>query len=178
MKFKSLLTAAALAAAFSAAAHGAAIEVENAWARATVKGQTATGIFMKITARDGATLIGASSPAAGLMEVHEMKMEGDVMKMRALAGGLDLPAGKTVALTPGGGYHFMMMDLKTTPLAKGSTVPLTLVFRDARGVESKVELKVPVAFVAPAAKAPGKPAMNHDMPGMPGMSHAKPAARQ
>ncbi len=174
MKFKSLLTAAALAAAFSAAAHGAAVEVENAWARATVKGQTATGIFMKITARDGATLIGASSPAAGLMEVHEMKMEGDVMKMRALAGGLDLPAGKTVALTPGGGYHFMMMDLKA-PLAKGSTLPLTLLFRDARGVESKVELKVPVAFVAPAAKDPGKPAMNHDMPGL---SHAKPAARQ
>ena len=116
---------------------------------------------MKITAKDGAKLVSVSSPAAGVSEVHEMKMEGDIMKMRAVAGGLDLPAGKTVELKPGG-YHVMLMDLKA-PLAKDSTVPLTLVFKDAKGVESKVELKVAVAAVAPGAKAGAgaMPAMNH-----------------
>jgi copper(I)-binding protein len=92
-----------------------------------------------------------SSPVAGVAQVHEMKMEGDVMKMRAMPS-LDLPAGQTVQLKPGG-YHVMMMDLKQT-LPKGSTVPLTLRFKDAQGAESKVELKVPVSTVAPGA-APG-----------------------
>lgn len=72
-----------------------------------------------------------------------MKMDGDVMKMRAVEGGLELPAGKTVELKPGG-YHVMLMDLKAA-LPKDSTIPLTLVFKDAKGVESKVELKVPVS---------------------------------
>jgi copper(I)-binding protein len=79
-----------------------------------------------------------------------------------VAGGLDLPAGKTVELKPGG-YHVMLMDLKAA-LPKDSTVPLVLVFKDAKGVESKVELKVPVAAVAPvssAAKAGDMPVMDH-----------------
>jgi copper(I)-binding protein len=80
-------------------------------------GQKGTGAFMKLTAKDGAKLVGASSPVAGVTEVHEMKMEGDVMKMRAVPA-LDLPAGKPVELKPGG-YHVMLMDLKA-PLAKGS----------------------------------------------------------
>ena len=71
-------------------------------------------------------------------------------EMKAVAGGLDLPAGKTVELKPGG-YHVMLMDLKAA-LPKDSTVPLTLVFKDAKGAESKVELKVPVA-VSPMAAA-------------------------
>ena len=78
-----------------------------------------------------------------------MKMNGDVMQMRAIAG-LDLPAGKTVALRPGG-YHVMLLDLKTA-LPKDVTVPLTLVFKDAKGVQSKVELMLPVATTAPASK--------------------------
>jgi len=173
MKIKALALIAALA---CGTVYAQTVEIKDAWARATVKGQTATGAFMKITARDGAKLIGASSPAAGVAEVHEMKMEGDVMKMRAVQGGLDLPAGKTVELKSGG-YHLMLMDLKA-PLAKDSTLPLTLVFKDAKGAESKLELKVPVATVAPGAKAAGQPVMNHDMHGMPGMSGAKPAAKQ
>jgi copper(I)-binding protein len=72
------------------------------------------------------------------------------MKMKAVAGGLDLPAGKTVELKPGG-YHVMLMDLKAA-LPKDSTVPLTLVFKDAKGVESRLELKVPVA-ATPMASA-------------------------
>jgi len=137
---------AALIAAGSAIAQSAAIKVEGAWARASVPGQMGTGAFMKLTAKDGAKLVGASSPAAGVTEVHEMKMEGDVMKMRAIPA-LDLPAGKSVELKPGG-YHVMLLDLKA-PLAKDTTVPLTLTFKDAKGAESKLELKVPVAARAP-----------------------------
>jgi copper(I)-binding protein len=135
------------------------VEVKDAWARTSVPGQKATGAFMKLTAKDGAKLVAISSPAAGVAEVHEMKMDGDVMKMRAVPGGLDLPAGKTVELKPGG-YHVMLMDLKAA-LPKDSTVPLTLTFKDAKGVESKLELTVPVATVAPGAKAGDMPAMNH-----------------
>jgi copper(I)-binding protein len=159
MKLKTIALIAALA---SASAFAQTVEVKDAWVRTSVPGQKATGAFMKITAKDGSKLVSASSPAAGVTEVHEMKMEGDVMKMRAVVGGLDLPAGKTVELKSGG-FHVMLMDLKAA-LPKDSTVPLTLVFKDAKGVESKVELKVPVAAVAPgapAAKANGKPAMDH-----------------
>ena len=126
------------------------VEVKDAWVRATVPGQMGTGAFMKIIAREGTRLVGISTPVAGVAELHEMKMEGDVMKMRALPL-LDLPAGKTVELKAGG-THLMMMDLKQ-PLSKGSTVPLTLRFKDAKGTESKIELVVPVSAVAPAADA-------------------------
>lgn len=138
-------------------AQTANVKVEGAWARATVQGQKGTGAFMKITAPEGAKLVGASSPAAGVTEVHEMKMEGDVMKMRAVPA-LDLPAGKTVELKPGG-YHVMLLDLKA-PLAKDSTVPITLVFQDAKGAESKLDLSVPVGTSAPGA-APASAGHGH-----------------
>jgi copper(I)-binding protein len=143
MKLSQLTLAALMAAAVSTSAFAQSVEVKDPWVRAAVPGQTGTGAFMKITARNGARLVSASSPVAGVTEVHEMKMEGNVMKMRALEGGLELPAGKTVELKPGG-YHVMLMDLKG-PLARDSTVPLTLVFKDAKGVESRIELKVPVS---------------------------------
>ena len=131
------------------------VDVKDAWVRTSVQGQKATGAFMKITAKEGSTLVGVASPVAGVAEVHEMKMDGDVMRMRALPNGLALPAGKTVALTPGG-YHVMLMDLKAT-LPKDSTIPLTLTFKNAKGEQSQVELKVPVATTAPGA-AVGAPA--------------------
>ena len=154
MNLKALTVIAALA---CGTLYAQTVEVKDAWVRASVPGQKATGAFMKITAREGARLVAVSSPVAGVAQVHEMKMEGDVMKMRAVPA-LDLPAGKTVELKSGG-YHLMLMDLKTT-LAKNSTVALTLVFKDARGVQSKVELKVPVAAVAPGGKADDKAAMD------------------
>mgnify|MGYP000594355482 CR=1 FL=1 len=98
-----------------------------------------------------AALVG-QSPAAGVAEVHEMKMEGDVMKMRAIPA-LDLPAGKTVELKPGG-YHVMLMDLKA-PLAKDTTVPVTLMFKDAKGADSRMDVQVPVSATAPAGSATG-----------------------
>ena len=122
------------------------IDVKDAWVRSTVPGQKGTGAFMKITAKDGTRLVGVSSPVAGVGEVHHMKMEGDVMKMRAVPS-VELPAGKAVELKPGG-YHVMLMDLKQ-PLTKDTKVPLTLVFKDAKGVESKLELSVPVSTTAP-----------------------------
>lgn len=151
---KLLHTAAAVAALISlpAWAQTDAVKVEGAWARASVQGQKATGAFMRLTAKDGARLVRAESPAAGLAEVHEMKMEGDIMKMRAVPT-LDLPAGKTVELKPGG-YHVMLLDLKA-PLAKDSSVPLTLVFQDAKGVESKLNLTVPVGTSAPGGATVG-----------------------
>jgi copper(I)-binding protein len=132
----------------SASALAQAVDVQNAWARATVQGQKATGAFMTLTAQSAGRLVGVSSPVAGVVEVHEMKMEGDVMNMRALTEGLDLPAGKPVALKPGG-YHVMLMDLKL-PLQKDTSIPLTLRFKDAKGVESSLDIKLPVSQVAPA----------------------------
>lgn len=88
------------------------IAVTGAFTRATLPGAKSAGGFMTIT-NAGATadrLIGAATKTAKKTEVHEMKMEGDVMKMNALAGGLEIPAGATVALEPGG-YHVMMMGL-------------------------------------------------------------------
>ena len=124
------------------------VDVQGAWARATVPGQKATGAFMRLTAGTGAKLVSAASPVAGVVEVHEMKMEGDVMQMRAVQGGLDLPMGRVIELKPGG-FHVMLMDLKA-PLVKDTTVPLTLVFKDRKGVEFKTELKVPVSTIPPA----------------------------
>jgi len=152
---KKIITLSALL--FSLGLAHAQVEIKDAWARPSVQGQQATGAFMKLTAKENLQLVSVSSPVAGVAEVHEMKMEGDVMKMRALTSGLDLPAGKAVELKPGG-YHVMLMDLKP-PLLKDTTVPLTLVFKDAKGVETKKELKVPVSQVAPAGAA--APAAGH-----------------
>lgn len=132
----------------SASLYAQTVEVQGAWARATVPGQTASGAFMKITAKEGAQLVGADSTAAEVVEVHEMRLEGNVMRMRA-APVIELPAGQTVELKPGG-YHVMLMDLKA-PLKAGSQLPLTLTFKDAKGVESKVRLQVPVRTGVPGA---------------------------
>lgn len=128
-------------------------KVENAWVRTAVPGQQGTGAFMRLTARQPMQLIGVSTPVAGVAEVHEMKQEGDIMRMRRVAK-VDLPAGQAVEFKPGG-YHLMLMDLKQD-LKPGTVVPLTLVLRDARGVEYKLELKATVA-----AQAPGETA-SHD----------------
>ena len=141
----------------TALAQAAAVKVEGAWARATVQGQKGTGAFMSLTSKEGTTLVGVSTPIAGVAEVHEMKMDGDIMKMRAMPV-LDLPAGKKVDLKPGG-FHVMLMDLKA-PLALGSSVPVTLLFKDAKGVQSKLELTLPVSAVAPGAVA-GEPPAAH-----------------
>lgn len=146
-----LSVGAALAPAIGSTADAHALpRVEGAWVRSAVAGQQGTGAFMRITAADNAKLVGASTPVAATAEVHEMRMQGDVMRMRPVAA-LELPAGRTIELKPGG-YHLMLMDLRQ-PLKVGSTVPLSLVFRDAAGAERKLDLQVPVAMVAPGPAA-------------------------
>lgn len=128
------------------------VDVQDAWARATVPGQSASGVFMKLTASADTRLVAIASPAAAVAQLHTMTLEGGVMRMRALEAGLVLPAGKAVELKPGA-YHVMLMDLKA-PLLKDTVIPLTLTFRDAAGKETRSELKVPVSMAAPLAHAP------------------------
>ena len=103
---------------------------------------------MTITAKETVQLTGVSSPVAGVAEVHEMKMDGDVMKMRAVPV-LELPAGRSVELKPGG-YHLMLMDLKQS-LVVGNTVPVTLMIRSGNGAEKRIDVRLPVASGAPGA---------------------------
>ena len=138
MKLKQLIAVTVL---MSGVAFAQGVTVDEPWARATVQGQKATGAFMKLSSKDGSKLVGASSPAAGVTEIHEMKMDKDVMKMSAIPS-LPIPAGQTVELKPGS-YHVMLMDLKG-PLADKSMVPVTLMFENVKGVKSQVELQVPV----------------------------------
>jgi hypothetical protein len=130
----------------------AQITVSEPWVRGTVASQMGTGAFMKITAAKSAKLVGASSPVAGVVEVHEMALVENVMRMRAIDS-LDLPAGKPVELKPGG-YHVMLMDL-TRDLKEGEIVPVTLVIEQG-GKRQTVEVKAPVR--APTARGPMAPA--------------------
>jgi len=133
------------------------VKVEDAWVRGTVSTQKATGAFMRLTPSANARLVEAQSPVAGVVEIHEMAMEKDVMKMRQIPG-LDLAAGRTMELKPGG-YHVMLMDLKQQ-LKGGDTVPLTLVFEDDARKRFTQELKVPVTALG-GGNAPAP--MKHDM---------------
>jgi copper(I)-binding protein len=139
----------ALAFALPVRAADAPVTVEGAWARATVQGQDSSGAYMSLTTREPLTLLGAQTPAAGIVEIHEMRMQGDVMKMRA-AETLPLVPGKPLRLAPGG-YHFMLMDLKA-PFKAGTQLPLTLRFRDAKGGTRTLAVNVPISLTPPAAK--------------------------
>ena len=123
------------------AQRSADIDVKSAWARSTVQGQLGTGAFMQLMSRDGARLLGASSDVAGIVEIHEMAMEGNVMRMRPIRT-LELPPGGTVELKPGG-HHMMLMDLKR-PLAAGEKikVELRLETRDKKLVSQPIEVEV------------------------------------
>jgi len=134
-----LLLLALLAAANVLAKEG--LEVDDAWARATVPGQMVGSVYMNLTSAKPAKLIKVESPIAGTAEIHFMRMKGDVMEMREIKE-LKLPAGKTVTLAPGG-YHIMLFDLKR-PLKTGETVPLKLTIHFADKLESVVDITAPV----------------------------------
>jgi len=114
--------------------------VSNPFARATPPGAKVAGAFMTIknVGPDADRLVSVSSPAAGLVEIHEMAMEGGMMKMRALKG-IDLKPGATVELQPGG-YHVMLEDLKQ-PLKQGEQIPVKLTFEKAGVVEVMVHVE-------------------------------------
>ncbi len=116
------------------------LEISHAWARAMLPNQPAGAGYLVI-ANSGAEpdrLVGASSPAAGKVEIHTMSVVDDVMVMRPVEGGLEIPAGKTVTLEPGG-LHVMFMQV-TDPFRDGGTVPVTLEFEKA----GPVDLELPV----------------------------------
>jgi copper(I)-binding protein len=133
--------------AFAAQLACAQTTVKEAWVRGTVAQQKATGAFMHLTSSQGGKLVSANSPVAGVVEIHEMSMDGNVMKMRAIPG-LELPAGKVVELKPGG-YHVMMMDLKQQ-MKDGDSVPLTLVIEGKDGKRETLEVKAPVKALGAA----------------------------
>lgn len=121
------------------------LELDGAYARAMLPGQPVGGGFVTIknNGSEDDRLVSASSPAAGAVELHEMAMEGEVMKMRKLEDGIPVPAGETVELKAGG-LHLMFMQV-ATPFAEGDTVPVTLTFEKA----GQVEVTLPVGSAAP-----------------------------
>ena len=115
--------------------------ISQAWTRATPGGAKTGGGFVTIENKGSAPdkLIGASADGAGKIEVHEMTTDNGVMKMRPVEGGLAIEPGKTVKLAPGG-YHLMMMDLKS-PLKQGDKMPLTLEFEKAGKVAVSLDVE-------------------------------------
>ncbi|MGJ7581110.1 copper chaperone PCu(A)C [Variovorax sp. RHLX14] len=158
--FQSILLAVAALAAASAQAQ---VTVKDAWVRATVPQQKSTSAFMQISAAKDTKLVSVSTPVTPLAEVHEMAMRDGVMRMRQVAGGIELPAGKTVELTPSG-QHIMLLDLPQQVKA-GEKVPLTLVFEDKSG---KRETQQVEATVRPLNSAAASGASGASMPGMHG----------
>jgi periplasmic copper chaperone A len=129
-----LLVAAGLMLAVPALAQ---VRVDGAWARPTVPGQQGGGGFVSLTSSGGDRLIGGSTPLAQRFELHTMAMKGDVMEMRQIDA-IELPAGKTVELKPGG-LHVMFIGLKQA-LALGTKVPVTLRFEKAGEVQVEFEV--------------------------------------
>ena len=149
IRIRTTLLIACLAGIASPAA--AQVAVTDAWVRGTVAGQKATGAFMQLKATADSTLVGATSPVAKIVEIHEMKHEGGMMKMRAVDR-IALPAGKAVEMKPGG-YHVMLMDL-VAPLKEGDTVPLQLTFEDKAGRKQTQDVKAQVKALTAGAGAP------------------------
>ena len=126
------------AAVFASAAAHAQVTVDKPWIRTTVAQQTTTAAYLTITSAKGGKLVSASSPAAASVDVHEMKMDGDLMKMRAVDS-LALPAGQPVEFKPNG-LHIMLTGLKA-PVKAGDVVPIRLVVEDAKGKRETVDVK-------------------------------------
>ena len=145
---KTLLAVALLLSA--ANLHAAEVAVADAWVRATMPGQKVSGAYMRIQSDVDAKLIGASSPAVPRVEMHEMKMDGDIMRMRELKT-IELPKGRAVSLEPGG-YHFMLMNLPK-PIAAGDVIPLSLTI-ESGGKRQTVDVQA-------EARAPNQPMQHH-----------------
>jgi len=123
----------------------AQVTVSDPWIRATVPAQKATGAFMQLSSAKAARLVEAKTPVAGRVEIHQMEMQGQTMRMHAVDG-IDLPAGQPVNLASGG-YHIMLLDLKRQ-MKDGEQVPLTLTVAGADGKRESVTVQVPVRPLA------------------------------
>ena len=147
-----ILSSAVALVGLPAAAHDytlGSLKIGNPWARATPPTAPSGGGFLTVnnTGTTADRLVSATSPAAGQIQIHEMKMDGTIMRMRELENGLEIPPGATVALAPGG-LHLMMMGLKA-PLKEATRVPVTLVFEKAGKID--VELSVMALGASPDA---------------------------
>ena len=145
-----------------AQAHGyklGQLEIGHPYARATVPGQPAAGAYLSLENKGTASdkLVALSSPASKSAEIHTMAMEGNLMKMREVDGGLEIKPGQKIAMQPGNGYHIMLMGL-SKPLKAGDKVPLTLTFEKAGKVEVTLNVEDPAA-----ASAQGKDEMKGHM---------------
>jgi hypothetical protein len=127
----------------------AQVSVTDPWVRATVPAQKSTGAFMQLQSPTAARLVEVRTPAAGRAELHEMAMEGQVMRMRKVDA-IELPAGKLVNLASGG-YHVMLFDLKRQ-LKEGENVELTLVLQDAAGKRQEIKATLPVMPLSHSGK--------------------------
>lgn len=145
--FRPPAIATAVLAALLALPAAAQVAVSDAWVRGTVAGQKTTGAFMQLRSPTDTALVDAASPVAKIVEIHEMKMDGGMMKMNAVDK-VPLPAGKAVELKPGG-YHVMLIDLGK-PLKEGDTVPLKLTFIDKAGKKTTVDVNAPVKALGAA----------------------------
>ncbi|MGO1773443.1 MAG: copper chaperone PCu(A)C [Halomonas sp.] len=116
------------------------MEVVQPWARATPPGAATGGGFVTITNRGEAsdTLVGATSSLTDRVEIHIMEMDGDVMRMQHLPGGIEIPAGETVTLAPGG-LHLMFMAL-SSPIEEGQPIYVTLDFQHAGSIETELQV--------------------------------------
>lgn len=123
------------------------VAVTNPWSRATPPGAQTGALYLTLTSPAGDTLLGASSPAAQSAQLHEIRMDGNVMRMRELPAGLDLPAGQPITLQPGGN-HIMLVGL-SAPLKRGQTIRVHLTFRHS----NPIDLEAKVAGIG-AAKPP------------------------
>jgi len=124
----------------------AQVSVTDAWVRATVPGQTSSAAYFLIRSDADVGLVSVQSPVAQSCELHEMSMQQDVMRMRAVDG-LRIPAHQVVALEPLH-RHLMLQGLKKT-LNAGDRVALTLLFADAEGKRQSVKIEAPVRDQAP-----------------------------
>lgn len=125
----------------AASTEGVTVVASDALCRPTPKGRQVTGCYLKIKSSVDDTLLTVSSPVGALAQVHESRMESNMMMMGELENGLPLSAGQTITLAPGGN-HIMVMGVRD-PLATGDTVPLTLTFATSKPVEITAQVGQP-----------------------------------
>jgi periplasmic copper chaperone A len=138
-----------------------AIDIDSPWSRAMPKGASVAAGYMTIknTGTTPDRLLSASTPVAGKVEIHEMTMNNGVMKMRPVAGGLEIQPGASVELKPSS-IHLMIMNVKQ-PIEKGKQFPATLTFEKAGTVDIEFSVE-DIGAKSPAAES---------MPNMPNMHH-------
>jgi copper(I)-binding protein len=128
--FKFLVLVSLLVACHAKAGAESDVKITDSWVRANVPGQSVGAAYMTLNSPQDSTLIYVETPAAGKVEIHSMRMENNVMKMRMLEE-LPLKASKPEKLAPGG-FHLMLFDLKK-PLKEGNKVDFKLRFKDKTG---------------------------------------------